>query len=67
MIEYLFRGLSRDARLILALYYYENLTMQEIGHVIGVHESRVSQIHADCLSSIKQRLLAKEPRLFEMI
>ena len=30
---------------MIALYYYENLTLREIGEVLGVTESRVSQLH----------------------
>ena len=46
------RGLSRSERLIVLLYYYEEMTMKEIGHTLGLSESRVSQMH----SSIVRRL-----------
>ena len=46
------RGLNRAERLIMILYYYEELTMKEIGATLSLSESRVSQMH----SSIVQRL-----------
>jgi RNA polymerase sigma factor for flagellar operon FliA len=53
--EYITRGLSRDERLVLILYYYEELTMAEIGAVLNLSESRVSQIHKDILQRLRQR------------
>lgn len=49
------RGLSRAERLIVILYYYEGMTMKEIGATLDLSESRVSQMH----SSILQRLKAQ--------
>jgi RNA polymerase sigma factor for flagellar operon FliA len=46
------RGLNRNERLIVILYYYEEMTMKEIGATLNLSESRVSQMH----SSIVQRL-----------
>jgi RNA polymerase sigma factor for flagellar operon FliA len=46
------KGLSRNERLIIILYYYEELTMKEIGATLDLSESRVSQMH----SAIVQRL-----------
>ena len=37
---------SDKEQLVLVLYYYEELTMREIGEVLGITESRVSQIHS---------------------
>ena len=48
------RGLNRNERLIVILYYYEEMTMKEIGATLNLSESRVSQMH----SSIVQRLQA---------
>ena len=53
--EYVTRGLSREERLTLVLYYYEGLTMEEIGHVLDLSESRVSQIHKDILARLRVR------------
>jgi len=49
------KGLSRAERLIVVLYYYEEMTMKEIGATLDLSESRVSQMH----SSIVQRLKAQ--------
>jgi len=49
------KGLNRNERLIIILYYYEELTMKEIGETLDLSESRVSQMH----SSIVQRLQSK--------
>ena len=48
------KGLTRAERLIIVLYYYEEMTMKEIGATLDLSESRVSQMH----SSIIQRLKA---------
>jgi RNA polymerase sigma factor for flagellar operon FliA len=53
--DYLTRGLSREERLVLVLYYYEDLTMAEIGSVLNLSESRVSQIHKEILQRLRQR------------
>jgi len=55
LTEYITRGLSREERLVLVLYYYEELTMSEIGQVLKLSESRVSQIHKDILQRLRQR------------
>ena len=44
---------------MLSLYYYEGLTLKEIGSVLGVSESRVSQIHGKGLSMLRTILRAK--------
>jgi len=46
------KGLNRNERLIIILYYYEEMTMKEIGSTLDLSESRVSQMH----SAIVQRL-----------
>lgn len=58
LTEYLTRGLSREERLVLILYYYEELTMAEIGTILNLSESRVSQIHKDVLGRLRKRLPA---------
>lgn len=53
--EYLTRGLKEQDRLIITLYYYERLTMAEIGSVLGVSESRVCQRHAEIVDQLRAR------------
>jgi RNA polymerase sigma factor for flagellar operon FliA len=43
-------------RLVVTLYYFEGLTLAEIGNVLGVTESRVCQIHAKSVMSLKNRM-----------
>jgi RNA polymerase sigma factor FliA len=52
------RRLPERERLVMALYYDESLTLQEIGGVIGVTESRVSQIHTKAVLHLRSRLAA---------
>ena len=47
------RGLPERGRLIVILYYYEGLTLKEISRVIGVSESRVSQIHTEVILRLR--------------
>jgi RNA polymerase sigma factor for flagellar operon FliA len=49
-------GLPDRERLVLTLYYDEDLNLREIGAVIGVSESRVSQIHSQALLRLQSRL-----------
>jgi RNA polymerase sigma factor for flagellar operon FliA len=48
--------LPQKERQVLALYYYEELTMKEVGAVLGVGESRVSQIHSMAVLRLRARL-----------
>ncbi|MCF4150640.1 FliA/WhiG family RNA polymerase sigma factor [Dethiosulfovibrio sp. F2B] len=48
--------LSERERLVLSMYYLEEMTLKEIGLVLGVTESRVSQIHGKAIVSLKARL-----------
>jgi RNA polymerase sigma factor for flagellar operon FliA len=54
--------LPEKERLVLTLYYYEELTMREIGMTIGVVESRVSQIHSGAIRRLRSMLGAKSIR-----
>ena len=47
------RKLPKNERLLIALYYYEEMTMKEIGMVLKVSESRVSQIHTQALLKLR--------------
>lgn len=50
-------GLAERERLVIALYYYENLTLREIGEVLGVTESRVSQLHTKAVIGLRSRFV----------
>lgn len=54
--ELITRGLSRAERLIVVLYYYEQMTMKEIGVTLDLSESRVSQMHSSILARLKAQL-----------
>jgi RNA polymerase sigma factor for flagellar operon FliA len=47
-------------KIVLTLYYYEGLTLAEIGQVLGVTESRVCQIHTKAVLQLRSRVLATE-------
>jgi RNA polymerase sigma factor for flagellar operon FliA len=50
------KGLSKNERLILILYYYEEMTMKEIGATLDLSESRVSQMHSAILGRLRHTL-----------
>ncbi|MBK8575183.1 MAG: FliA/WhiG family RNA polymerase sigma factor [Elusimicrobia bacterium] len=54
-IQSVLDGLPEKERLVLALYYKEELTFREIGTALGVTESRACQIHTRAVSAVKQR------------
>lgn len=49
-------GLSERERMVLTLYYYEELTMREVGATMGVVESRVSQLHSSAMARLRAAL-----------
>lgn len=50
--------LPEKQRLVLSLYYYEDLNLKEIGQVLEVTESRVSQLHAQAVTRLRAKLTA---------
>ncbi|MCD4830882.1 MAG: FliA/WhiG family RNA polymerase sigma factor [Anaerohalosphaeraceae bacterium] len=50
------KGLTRAERLILVLYYYEEMTMKEIGLTLDLSESRVSQMHSSIVARLKAQM-----------
>jgi RNA polymerase sigma factor for flagellar operon FliA len=50
------KGLTRAERLIVILYYYEEMTMKEIGLTLDLSESRVSQMHSSILARLKAQM-----------
>jgi RNA polymerase sigma factor for flagellar operon FliA len=49
-------GLPEKQRLVLSLYYYEDLNLKEIGQVLDVTESRVSQLHTQAIIKLRLKL-----------
>jgi RNA polymerase sigma factor for flagellar operon FliA len=48
--------LPEQERLVVALYYYEELTLKEIGEILGISESRVSQVHTKAIRRLRRRV-----------
>ncbi|HSF16868.1 MAG TPA: FliA/WhiG family RNA polymerase sigma factor [Vicinamibacteria bacterium] len=59
------QDLPERERRVLSLYYYDGLTMRQVGAVLGVNESRISQIHSRVLSKLRRSLARGDakPRL----
>ena len=55
------KGLNRNERLIIILYYYEELTMKEIGATLDLSESRVSQMHSSIVARLQGQLGRRRP------
>jgi len=55
------KGLNRNERLIIILYYYEELTMKEIGATLDLSESRVSQMHSSIVQRLQTQLGKRRP------
>ncbi len=54
------KGLTRAERLIIVLYYYEEMTMKEIGATLDLSESRVSQMHSSIVMRLKAQMNARK-------
>jgi len=61
--ELITRGLNRAERLILVLYYFEEMTMKEIGATLDLSESRVSQMHSSIMARLKTQLERRRQEL----
>jgi RNA polymerase sigma factor FliA len=55
------RGLNRNERLIIIMYYYEEMTMKEIGATLSLSESRVSQMHSSIVNRLQAQLSKRRP------
>ena len=53
--------LPERERQVISLYYYNNLTYKEIGKVLDISESRVSQLHSKAISRLKSKLTSNSP------
>ncbi len=51
--------LPEKEKLVVSLYYYEGLTMREIGEILGYTESRISQLHSKALSRLRGKIRAR--------
>ena len=56
VIKQAINELPEKEKKVLVLYYYENLTLREIGHILEVTESRVSQLHTKSIIRLKAKL-----------
>ncbi len=56
LLDVITRNLTKKERLIIIMYYYEGLTMREIGEIMQLTESRVCQIHSNVMSRLKAQL-----------
>jgi len=56
-------ALPEKERMVLSLYYYEELTMKEIGSLLGVNESRVSQLHSKATLRLRSKLRRAIPNV----
>ena len=63
--ELITRGLSRAERLIIVLYYFEEMTMKEIGATLDLSESRVSQMHSSILARLKAQISDRRREIAE--
>lgn len=59
-------NLPEKERTVIALYYYEDMTLKEIGRTLGVSESRVSQIHTKAILRLRGRLRAQRESLLSV-
>ncbi|MEN6307254.1 MAG: FliA/WhiG family RNA polymerase sigma factor [Anaerohalosphaeraceae bacterium] len=54
--DFIKKGLSRQDQFIIILYYFEQMTMKEIGDALGLSESRVCQLHSSIIAKLKGQL-----------
>ncbi len=59
IIAEILQKLSEKERLVISLYYYEELTQKEIAEVLGVSEGRISQLHSQALINLKNKVQAQ--------
>ncbi|WP_227424898.1 FliA/WhiG family RNA polymerase sigma factor [Pengzhenrongella sicca] len=52
--------LGEREKIVLVLYYYEGMTLAEIGRVLGVTESRISQMHTAAMLRLREKLMSSE-------
>jgi RNA polymerase sigma factor FliA len=67
LVEKAINDLPEKQRLVLALYYYEDMNLKEIGRVLEVTESRVSQLHTQAIIRLKSKLKNKFDDFIQML
>jgi len=60
--EFLTKNLNKLEKMIVALYYYEDMTMRQIGEILDISESRVSQMHTEIISRLRNRIARNRER-----
>ena len=67
LIDYITKDLDKKERLVLLLYYVEDLTMKEIGETLDLSESRICQIHSALISELQEELSDQKEKLLGQI
>ena len=60
-------SLTEKEQKVIALYYYEELTLKEISKVLGVSESRVSQLHTKALKKMRDKIGKENMGIFSIL
>ncbi len=63
LVEFCRKRLSTKERYILMMYYFEDLTLKEIGTILGLSESRVCQLHAKLIARLRAFMKHKRPEI----
>ncbi len=63
LVEFCRRRLTTKERYILMMYYFEDLTLKEIGQILGLSESRVCQLHAKLISRLRSHMKQKKAEI----
>ena len=61
--QHITKGLTRAERLLVILYYYEGMTMREIGATLELSESRICQMHTSIMARLRAQLHGREREL----
>ncbi len=60
MLAHAITSLTEREKVVVTLYYFEGLTLAEIGDILGVTESRVCQIHTKAVNGLRLQLVETE-------
>ncbi len=67
LVDYITSSLQKKERLVLLLYYVEDLTMKEIGETLDLSESRICQIHSSVISELQRELDDQKEKLLGQV